>query len=201
MSARPFTEVEYSTLSQYFSDQKRTRDRLLLVLGCATGFRIQELTSLTVSQVWDGSAVTKEITVARRDLKGGQGVYMRSVRSRRVPLSDAVRAVISEHLKVIGVDNTGRTLFATGRSQPGAGIDRSQAFRILVAAATACGIDATRISTHSLRKTFARRIFEASGRDLIRTQRIIGHANPMTTARYLETDSADLDRLVLTIAA
>lgn len=201
MSARPFTEAEYSIISQYFTDKKRTRDKLLLVLGAATGYRIQELTSLTVGQVWDGIAVTKEVTISRRDLKGGCGVYMRSVRSRRVPLSDAVRAVIGEHLEIIGADDPSRALFATGRSQPGAGIDRSQAFRILVAAATACGIDATRISTHSLRKTFARRIFEASGRDLIRTQRIIGHANPMTTARYLETDSADLDRLVLNLAA
>ena len=151
MSARPFTEAEYSTLSRYFADQKRTRDRLLLVLGCATGFRIQELTSLTVGQVWDGLAVAKEITISRRELKGGRGVYKRSVRSRRVPLSDAVRAVISEHLNVIGVEDPGRALFATGRSEQGAGMDRSQAFRILVAAATACGFDVTRISTHSAR--------------------------------------------------
>lgn len=87
MSARPFTEAEYASLSQYFSDHKRTRDRALLVVGAGTGFRIQELTSLTVGQVWDGTAVTKEVTISRRDLKGGQGVYMRSVRSRRVPLA------------------------------------------------------------------------------------------------------------------
>lgn len=201
MSARPFTEAEYSTLSQYFAGQKRTRDRLLLVLGCATGFRIQELTSLTVSQVWDGSAVTKEITVARRDLKGGQGAYKRSVRSRRVPLSDAVRAVIGDHLKIVGVEDPGRALFATGRSKPGEGLDRSQAFRILVAAATACGIDATRISTHSMRKAFARRIYAASNFCILKCMRALSHCSPVTTARYLEVSTDEVDDLIRHLAA
>jgi integrase len=80
-------------------------------------------------------------------------------------------------------------------------MNRSQAFRVLVDACVACGIDTTRISTHSLRKTFVRRVYAASGNDLIRTQRAVGHSSPITTARYLETDAADLDRLVLTLAA
>jgi len=68
-------------------------------------------------------------------------------------------------------------------------------------ACEACGIDATRVSTHSLRKTFARRIYVASGHDLITTQRLMGHTSPLTTSRYLETNSDELDRLVLTLAA
>ena len=48
MPARPFTEPEYLLLSNHFAASHRTRDRLLLVLGCATGYRIQELLSLTV---------------------------------------------------------------------------------------------------------------------------------------------------------
>jgi len=49
--------------------------------------------------------------------------------------------------------------------------------------------------------TFARRVYEASGHDLIRTQRALGHSSPVTTARYLETDADALDRLILDIAA
>ncbi len=200
MSARPFTEPEYLLLSQHFAAARRTRDRLLLVLGCATGYRIQELLSLTVGQVWDGADVVKEITVARRDLKGGRGAYKRAVKGRRVPLSEAVRGAVRDHLTAIGPGEAARFLFATGRSH-GAGMNRSQAFRVLVDACTACGIDTTRISTHSLRKTFVGRCYAASGRDLIKTQRAVGHSSPITTARYLETDTADLDRLVLTLAA
>lgn len=117
-----------------------------------------------------------------------------------MPLSEAVRGAVRDHLTAIGPGEATRFLFATGRSH-GAGMNRSQAFRVLVDACTACGIDTTRISTHSLRKTFVGRCYAASGRDLIKTQRAVGHSSPITTARYLETDSADLDRLVLTLAA
>lgn len=200
MSARPLTEHEYLTLLTHFASQGRTRDAALLALGCGTGFRIQELLAVNVGHVWQGQAVAPEITLARRDLKGGQGAYKKSVRSRRVPLGESVRKALATHLAVIGTDDPARPLFATARSGT-EGMDRSQVFRNLVAACVACGIDAVRISTHSMRKTFARRVYQASGHDLIRTQRALGHASPITTARYLETDSADLDRLILDIAA
>ena len=45
------------------------------------------------------------------------------------------------------------------------------------------------------------RIYKASNPDLIATQRIVGHTSPGTTARYLETDSAQLDLLMLAVAA
>lgn len=200
MSARPFTEPEFLTLMSYLGSRSRTRDAALLALGCGTGFRIQELLSVTVGHVWHGEAVAMEIALARRDLKGGKGAYRRTVRSRRVPLGEGVRKALAAHLAVIGTDDPARPLFATARS--GAeGMDRSQAFRMLVTACVACGIDAARISTHSMRKCFARRVYEASGHDLIRTQRALGHSSPVTTARYLETDSAALDRLILDIAA
>lgn len=200
MSARPFTEPEFLSLMSHFTGHGRTRDAALLALGCGTGFRIQELLAVTVCHVWQRETVAAEITLARRDLKGGQGAYRRTVRSRRVPLGEGVRKALAAHLVVIGVDDPAHPLFGTSRSN-GTGMDRSQAFRTLVNACAACGIDAARISTHSMRKTFARRVYEASGHDLIRTQRALGHSSPVTTARYLETDSAALDRLILDIAA
>jgi hypothetical protein len=43
-------------------------------------------------------------------------------------------------------------------------------------------------------------IYKASNHELIDTQRIIGHTSPATTARYLETDSAQLDALIIAVA-
>lgn len=200
MSARPFTESEFSSLMNHFTSHGRTRDAALLALGCGTGFRIQELLSVTVGHVWHGEAVAPEITLARRDLKGGKGTYRRAVRSRRVPLGEGVRKALATHLAITGTGDPARPVFGTSRSGE-AGMDRSQAFRTLVNACAACGIDTARISTHSMRKTFARRVYAGSGHDLIRTQRALGHTSPVTTARYLETDSAALDRLILDIAA
>lgn len=200
MSARPFTEAEYTRLLEHFAGPKRTRERLLLVLGCGTGYRIQELLRITWRQVLDGDQIARELTVERRHLKGGHGLRLRSVRNRRVPLSESVRAALQEHLTASGKVEPDHPIFAT-RSGAGKAMDRSHAFRLLQGAAIACGLPADRISTHSLRKTFVARIYAASGHDLIKTQRIVGHSSPLTTARYLETDSAELDRLVLNIAA
>lgn len=200
MSARPFTEQEYTRLLAYFTAKNMTRNRALLVAGCGCGYRITEWLSVTVGHVWSGTEVLRELTIARRHLKGGHGAYKRSVKSRRVPLSENVRAAIADHLKTIGVDNPSRPLFSTARKNAG-GMERTQAFRMLVAACKACGIATSRVSTHSLRKTFARRVYEASGKDLIVTQRLMGHTSVLTTSRYLQTDSATLDNLVLNLAA
>lgn len=150
--------------------------------------------------VWTGTEVTHEVTVARRNLKGGKGAYLRSVRGRRVPLAEPVREAIREHPARIGTDNPDRALFSTTQAQ-GEPMDRSAVFRVLTEACRRCGIDTTRVSTHTLRKTFVGRIYKASNHDLIATQRIVGHSSPATTSRYLETDSAQLDALMLSVAA
>lgn len=200
MSARPFAESEFSTISAYFSAAGKTRNLLLLKLGCGSGYRISELLALRVRDVWTGTEVARELTIARRNLKGGRGAYHRSVRGRRVPLAEPVREAIREHLVTIGTDSPDRALFSTTFAK-GEPMDRSAVFRVLTEACRRCGIDTTRISTHSLRKTFVGRIYKASNHDLIATQRIVGHTSPATTARYLETDSAQLDALMLAVAA
>ena len=200
MSARPFTDSEFTSLSAHFSTAGKTRDVLLLKLGCGTGYRISEILALRVRDVWTGNDVSQEVTIARKNLKGGRGARSRSVRGRRVPLAEPVREAIRDHLARVGTDNPDRALFSTTQAQ-GEPMDRSAVFRVLTEACRRCGIDTTRISTHSLRKTFVGRIYKASSHDLIATQRIVGHTSPSTTAWYIETDSAKLDALMLAVAA
>ena len=102
MSARPFTEQEYTTLLAYFTAKKMPRNRVLLVASCGRGYPITEWLSVTVGQVWSGTEVLRELTIARRNLKGGHGAYKRSVKSRRVPLPETVRTAIADHLKPSG---------------------------------------------------------------------------------------------------
>ena len=200
MSARPFTHSESSTIAAYFAAGGRTRDQLLLVLGSGTGYRISELLSLRVGDVWRDGEVVHEVVIARRFLKGGHGVHCRSVRGRRVVLSEPVRAALRAHLAVIGTANPNLALFTSAKAK-GEPLGRSMVFRILRGACAACGISNARVSTHSLRKTFVARVYLASGHDLIATQRIVGHTSPTTTARYLETDATVLDDLVRHLAA
>jgi hypothetical protein len=47
------------------------RDRLLVVLGLNTGFRVSELLSLKWGQLWSNGQPLAFVEVARRHLKGG----------------------------------------------------------------------------------------------------------------------------------
>jgi hypothetical protein len=51
-----------------------------------------------------------------------------------------------------------------------------------------------------LRKCFARAVHSAGGNCLRKTQIILGHASPVTTAIYLENSSDELDEVVLSIS-
>ena len=48
-----------------------------------------------------------------------------------------------------------------------------------------------------MRKTFADRVYRASGRDLVRTQRALGHVNINSTVQYLSWSLDDLQELIL----
>jgi len=201
MPARPFTPAEIATLENHLLVTHRFRDRMLLIAGTNVGFRITELLTWTVGQVRTPQGeVASEVTVARSHLKGGSGVCKRSVRSRRVVLNERARGAIRDYLASLDYVPSPDDFLFRSREGGNRSVHRSQAHRILEKLCEECGVCATRISTHSLRKTFVRSVYDASGHDLIRTQRIVQHASPLTTARYLETSQEDLDDLVRSLA-
>ncbi len=178
------------------------RDRCLVIASLNTGYRISELAAITVGDVWDGTDVRPEVTVARRHLKGGSGVRRGQVRSRTVPLNpsarEAIRSYLAERLGRTGALDPAAPLFLSQRH--GRSLRRWQANRIVHRVAAAAGVTTlARIGNHSLRKSFARKIFEACGRDINATRILMGHRNVTTTQHYLEVDADRLRAAVLAI--
>jgi len=202
MPARPYTPAEILALESHLLHHGRYRDRMFLVAGVQVGYRVTEFLTWTVGQVLgpDGDIV-REVTVTRALLKGGHGVRKRSVRSRRVVLNERARGVIRDYIASLDQIPPADQFLFQSRTGPNRPISRTQAHRILKGLCHECGIDATRISTHSLRKHFVRACYDASGHDLIKTQRVVQHASPLTTARYLESTQSELDDLVLGLGA
>lgn len=196
MVTRPFTPSELSALEQALLARGRHRDRLYLLLGVTTGFRSSELLTLTFGQLTapDGH-VAREVTISRRFLKGGRGGHARSIASRRVALGNRARTAIAQFLSTLSaLPAAGAYVFASrkGSNRP---ITRCHAHFLLKALARELGLEASRLGTHSARKTFANGVFELSGHDLVRTQRLLGHTNPSTTARYISSSTEELDAL------
>jgi integrase len=196
MTTRGLRPDEIALLEQTLARRGRHRDRLFLLLAVTTGFRVSELLTLQFSQLTTvAGQVADEITISRRLLKGGRGGRARSIRSRRIPLSERARGAISDFLVSLHVHPTGESYVFSSRKGDNRPITRCHAHYLLKTMARELSLDADRIGCHSCRRTFARGVYIASGHDLVKTQRLLGHASPLTTARYLAPDEVELDDL------
>jgi integrase len=189
---RPLTDREVEVVGKSFGGIYAKRNKALFILGLKTGYRITELLSLRVSDVYQHEKVTDRVTVQRRNMKG-------KLRSRTVILHPVARAALSVWLEQLqkrrGPLSPDTYLFRShkGDNRP---ISRVQAWRILHDAYAANELTG-KVATHSLRKTFAHNVYEASGRNIVRTMKAIGHANVATTMHYLDADQEEVDAAIL----
>jgi integrase len=185
MATRALTQEEQASMLAAFNS---TRDRLLFLAGVYTGFRIHELLSLRIGHVWRNNESAREINLARQHLKGGASAFARRVRSRTVPVHPVLQAAVQNYIfsrypdKIPPSDDC-LFLSPKGANRP---ISAVQAFRIIQAAARQAG-NLERVATHSMRKTFARSIYDQTGHDIILTPKALGHSSVLTTSHYLES--------------
>ena len=177
------------------------RDQAAVVLGMNTGFRATELLSLNVGDVWENGRVRANVTIARCRLKGGRGRRRKNITSRTVPLNEAAVAVLRKYLF---------SRYGSGPVAPqeplfpsrfhGRRLTRWRLNLLVQAVLARAGVaGAEQFGTHSLRKTFASRIFAATGHDINLTRVALGHAQVGTTQRYLHVDDEDVRRAILSV--
>jgi integrase/recombinase XerD len=174
------------------------RDRLLVLAGQHLGLRISELLSLKVGMVANGLTPKSEITVPRRSLKGGRSRSRVRMHSRTIPVHPDLASAFALYLSNFPksqVPAPDTYLFGSQKGTNQA-MGPKSAWRILKSAAKAGGLNADRISTHSLRKTFASEMYEASGHDLRACQVCLGHSDIGSTVKYIEPDAQRLANLI-----
>ena len=199
-AARPLLPEEEIKL---LAALNRRRDQVLFLFGRLTGFRITELLSIRVGDVWSPAGILPEITLSRIRLKGGQGPQRRRVRSRTVPSNPQLRAALQTYLgeRFERAEPAPDAFLFVSRSGENRPISRVQAYRILKSAAISAIGEPQRIATHSLRKTFAHDVFVRSGHDLVLTQKALGHSSVLTTARYVSPDDGKVSAAILSLGA
>lgn len=74
-----------------------------------------------------------------------------------------------------------------------------QVWSILKTAAKKAGVDAERVASHSMRKTFASRMWVSPfvDKDMSKMARLLGHQNFSNTLRYLQFLDNSLEEAVL----
>jgi site-specific recombinase XerD len=166
------------------------REKALLTLGFATGYRISELLSLTVADIATGGVIHSHVTVKASNTKTKQG--------RTVLLnSDAKKALstLVSWLTAKGLDHNA-PLFVSRKHVNGyAAISRQQAHKLLKELFAAIG-EFGNVSTHTMRKTFAKAIYDATGGKIELVQIALGHAAINSTVSYLSFNTRDIDNAI-----
>ena len=163
------------------------RDRALITAQWFTGFRISEILSLTVSSVSRDGRLLPKIGVRPAQLKGRYGT------TRWVPILPELGRALERLLSWLGRRyelTPGLPLFlsrehaADGAPRP---LCRQHADRVLKAAFVRAGVfNDGRLGTHTLRKTYARHVYNNSGHDLMVLKAALGHSDVCVTQKYLE---------------
>ena len=190
---RPLTQLEIQAVLKSFRGKYQARDRALFLLGLKSGLRISELLSLRVGDVIQYGAAVERISVERRATKGrreGRTVLLHP------EAKEAIEVWLGE-LDARGRLDPDQFLFPSrkGRNRP---VSRVHAWRVLRGAYTENKLPG-KLGTHSMRKTFAARIYDALGGDLVKTQRALGHRNINSTAQYLSFKEEEIDEAILAI--
>jgi site-specific recombinase XerD len=179
---RPLTDEEIESV---YSTLESKRDRALWILGCKTGLRVSELLSLKVSDVLEHGQIGVQVTVAKKNTKG-------KIESKTLPLTETVKKVLSEYLD--GEKDPSRPLFKSTKSNRA--ITRMQAHRILKGAFNALKLSG-KVATHSMRKSYARKVHVALGNDILKTQIALCHKSLSSTSSYLQVDKEEVVKAIL----
>ena len=182
--SRPLTNPEVKAIINHFNtvaDPKhhigcQDRNKAIFLLGISTGLRVGELSKLKNWDVYEHERVKPDIYLKGRDTKTRQ--------SRSVPLNkdaqNAVKLAIKWQKETFGSFSLESPLFV---SEIGSGLQTGGIDQMLRKVFNDCRIQG-KVSTHSMRKTFATRLYEATN-CLYTVKEILGHSSIDMTRRYI----------------
>ena len=192
---RPLDNDEIRRVSAAFTGTFATRNRGLFMLGVSTGGRISERLGLRVGDVYQNKKPVSDLLYSKAVVKGGEV-------SRAVPVNADGRRAIDElvnwHRRHYRSVASKRPLFPSRHKSGTVPMHRQTAHAILKTAFIEAGLNG-HIATHSLRKSFAQRLYDKTG-DIYMVQELLGHRNISTTQKYLGVNYADAKAAVELIA-
>ena len=156
---RPLDNDEIRLVSACFTGTFEIRNRGLFMLGVSTGGRISELLSLTIGDVYQNRNPVTDLLFDKSIVKGGEV-------SRAVPVNKdgrrAIEDLIGWHREKYGKLDVKRPLFPSRNRRGSVAMNRQTAHEMLKKAFEDAGLNG-KLATHSLRKSFAQRLYEESG--------------------------------------
>ena len=193
IGCRPLTDDEIERIIlNGFSGKHAWRNLALFSVGLNTGFRVHELLSLKIGDVFKNDTVVYYVARPR-------GAMKRQKAGRTKKIQEQTRDILREWIKQAIRDYGARPHWPLFFSQKNrlTPITRKAALKILKTAFEEAGLVATdrELGTHSMRKTFANRVYnfymdefrlgKTNEPPMYAVQRALGHFSIKSTLQYM----------------
>jgi integrase len=203
IGCEPFSPEQEKQLRDYFKSRRHSaRNVALLTFGIQTGFRISEILSLTIGELFKGGKMVDRVYMRKWNMKGGKagkssGRSMILAKNTKKALQAQV-----DYLAGRGRTEPEQFIFQTQNFKRGNNqhMHYTSGWRLLNYAAKELGMT-IKVGSHSMRKTFADRIYrnllDKKNADALRIlQAGLGHENINNTIRYLSFQEDDLNTAI-----
>ena len=174
----------------YKNTKENLRNYTIIIVGLNTALRINDILHLTYDEVYQNGKVQEHITIKER----------KTGKKNKILLNQETRQALEKYYKELvksKMYKSGNPYLFPSPKTTGAPLSRSQAYRMITAAAEAIGID-EHISCHSLRKTFGYHAWK-QGNDPVIIMTIFNHSSLSITKRYLCIEQDDKDNVYRSI--
>lgn len=179
--ARPITTTEKVLDMQDYLRYKNERDYVLFVVGVTTGYRAGDLVKLKVRDIKEALR-RKEFTVYEGKKMNSKNIREKNRKPRIVEIIPAVARILKEYIK----DKKDYQYIFTSRKGNNQPIGVQAVSNILKEAGEYFGL--YDISAHSMRKTYAYKIYIESDKDIVAVKELLGHSSIEETKRYIGLD-------------
>lgn len=189
---RPLNDIEIQECLKSFDTSYSKRNLAIFTLGLATGFRIKEILSLRVKDVYniEHKKLLPDVHVQKQNMKKNQS-------RPPVSYSTSIHKYLLDWIGELGDIKPDDPLFESQKSDKEGNkqaIKVRSAIRIFKDMYKKAGIiDEQNVGTHSMRKTFAKKVYKASGNDLLKCQKAMGHKSIDSTTKYLATCTNEIN--------
>ncbi|ADL52158.1 integrase family protein [Clostridium cellulovorans 743B] len=179
--AKPIIMTQNVLDIQDYLKYKNERDYVLFVLGVTTGYRAGDLVTLKVRDIRE--ALRKnEFTILEGKKKNSKNIRERNRKPRTVEIIPKVAKLLKEYTK----DRKDYEYVFKSRKGVNKHIGVQAVSNILKEAGEYFGL--YDISAHSMRKTYAYKIYNDNDKDIVAVKELLGHRNIEETKRYIGLD-------------
>lgn len=179
--SKPITSTQKVLDVQDYLRYKNERDYVLFVLGITTGYRAGDLVELRVRDIKEALR-RLEFTIFEGKKRNCKNIREKNRKPRTVEIRPKVGKILREYIK----NKKDYEYVFQSRKGVNNHIGVQAVSNILKEAAGYFGL--YDITAHSMRKTYAYKIYINSGRDIVAVKELLGHSSIEETKKYLGLD-------------